>query len=655
MLQINKIYNLDCCDFLNQVQKKSVDLAIIDPPYNMKKAYWDTFKSHRDFLEFTFKWIDALIPTLKETGSLYIFNTPFNCAYILRYLVDKGLIFRNWITWDKRDGMGTSKSKYSNGQESILFFTKSSKHTFNYDDIRVPYESVERIGYAFKKGILKNGNRWFPNPKGRFCSEVWHIVSERHKNKVNGKTVKNEHIASKPLELIERIIKASSNEEDLVLDCFVGSGTTAVASKKLNRNFICNDFDNEYVSLSLKKLRITMTDFDFLKGFKNDATNYLLKRLQNSKYRGQHLVQHYRYDFDTISKILQTLNEYAPNGMLMEMRIDSPKWKNFCKDVSYSIGKGTQYSIRKNLFVDLARIGLICRYNKDKKLNDPYKKRNNCFVSLRGKALEVIKNPQEIAFFIFTAIDTFLNGCIEEMLNILKDSDIKRINIYEYMFFITAINSKSNFILTRNKAVEYIKKYRELNEEQRKCITRKLRDIMKPDEKAIKGKDKKDFHNWKNETDSLFDNFLSKIPQFDVTGTGEGKSIKWRTNESDRSLGERQKYMKEHNIKERSDKFELHHIIPLLYSTLDVDKKGVIFKMLDDWRNMIYISVKIHKSVTKQHVILDKGEGEDLKLVDRCRKEICLKRGVDILYNYNKQKAMLEKNKELRKTLSKLP
>jgi site-specific DNA-methyltransferase (adenine-specific) len=123
----------------------------------MKKTKWDIFKSHKDFLYFTFKWIDALIPTLKETGSLYIFNTPFNCAYILQFLVDKGLIFQNWVTWDKRDGLGTSKTKYSNGQESILFFTKSEKHIFNYDEIRVPYESTERIEHASKKGILKNG------------------------------------------------------------------------------------------------------------------------------------------------------------------------------------------------------------------------------------------------------------------------------------------------------------------------------------------------------------------------------------------------------------------------------------------------------------------------------------------------------------------
>jgi site-specific DNA-methyltransferase (adenine-specific) len=176
----------------------------------------------------------------------------------LQYLVSKGMIFQNWVTWDKRDGLGAAKTKYSNGQETILFFTKSQKHVFNYDDIRVPYESSERMQHAEKKGILKNGKRWFPNPNGRFCGEVWHFTSERHKTKVNGKVQKLGHITPKPLDLIERIIKASSNENDVVLDCFVGSGTTAIAAKKLNRNFICSDINKEYVELTNKKLELCL-------------------------------------------------------------------------------------------------------------------------------------------------------------------------------------------------------------------------------------------------------------------------------------------------------------------------------------------------------------------------------------------------------------
>ncbi len=254
MLDINKIHNMDCFEFLNKVTDESIDLAVIDPPYNMKKADWDTFKTHQDFLDFTYAWIDILLQKLKPNGSLYIFNTPFNSAYILQYLVQKGMFFQNWITWNKKDGLGTAKRKYSIEQETIVFFTKSLEHTFNYDEVRIPYDSDERIKHAAQKGILKNGKRWFPNPKGKYCGEVWRFSSERHKRKVNGKVQKLGHITPKPHDLIERIILASSNENDLVLDCFVGSGTTALVAKKLKRNFICADANKEYVELGTKDL-----------------------------------------------------------------------------------------------------------------------------------------------------------------------------------------------------------------------------------------------------------------------------------------------------------------------------------------------------------------------------------------------------------------
>ena len=255
MLKINEIYNLDCFDFLNKIDDKSIDLAILDPPYNLHKAEWDTFKNEKSFFSFTFTWIDLLIPKLKDNGSLYIFITPYNSAFILKYLINKNLLFQNWITWDKRDGLGGAKRKYSNGQETILFFTKNKNHVFNYEDIRLPYESTERIKYAKEKGILKNGKRWFPNQKGKLCGEVWHITSERHKNKINGKTCKMPHITPKPIEMIERIIKASSNAGDLILDCFVGSGTTAVAAQNLKRNYICSDINKIYVNLAKKNLK----------------------------------------------------------------------------------------------------------------------------------------------------------------------------------------------------------------------------------------------------------------------------------------------------------------------------------------------------------------------------------------------------------------
>lgn len=251
----NEVHCMDCFEFLERIDGGAVDLAVVDPPYNMRKDHWDRFKSESDFFEFTYAWIDVMLPKLKDHASLYIFNTPYNAAFILRHLVERGLIFQNWITWDKRDGMGGARRRFSNGQETILFFTKGKNHTFNYNDVRVPYESTDRIRHARVKGILKNGKRWFPNPDGRLCGEVWHITSERHKNKKNGKVQRMAHITPKPMEIIARIITASSNENDFVLDCFVGSGTTAVVAKRLKRNFFCCDREKSYVATAKKKLK----------------------------------------------------------------------------------------------------------------------------------------------------------------------------------------------------------------------------------------------------------------------------------------------------------------------------------------------------------------------------------------------------------------
>ena len=253
-IETDTIYVMDCFEFLSNVNDGVVHLAVLDPPYNLGKADWDTFDSEEEFHRFTYSWIDALIPKLSPNGSLYIFNTPYNSAYILQHLVARGLVFQNWITWDKRDGMGGARRRYSNGQETILFFTMGKRHTFNYDDVRVPYESAQRIEHAKTKGILKNGKRWFPNPNGRLCGEVWHFSSARHKNKLNGKVRSMGHATPKPLDLIERIVRASSNPGDLVLDCFVGTGTTALAAKRLGRRFICSDSSAGYVEMARRRL-----------------------------------------------------------------------------------------------------------------------------------------------------------------------------------------------------------------------------------------------------------------------------------------------------------------------------------------------------------------------------------------------------------------
>jgi site-specific DNA-methyltransferase (adenine-specific) len=136
-----------------------------------------------------------------------------------------------------------------NAQETILFYTKGKNYVFNPDKIRIEYESKERIEHARKKGIIKNGKRWFPNPLGKLCPDVWEYSSYRHKNKVNGKVIKTKHPTPKPEDMIERMILASSDESTLVLDLFSGTGTTSVIAHRHNLQFIGCEYDEYFCSL----------------------------------------------------------------------------------------------------------------------------------------------------------------------------------------------------------------------------------------------------------------------------------------------------------------------------------------------------------------------------------------------------------------------
>jgi site-specific DNA-methyltransferase (cytosine-N4-specific) len=241
---------------LSKVPDGYIDLVAVDPPYNMKKGDWDSFESDDAFQAFTKKWISEAHKKLKPGGSIYVFNTARNCAYILSYLEELGFVFQNWITWNKKDGFTSTKTKFLPESESIIFATKpGAKHTFNHDQVRIPYDSTSRILAAQKTGIIKNGKRWYPNPDGRLCPDVWVIPSARHSEKENGKLIKSEHPTVKPLALMERIVLASSNQGEVVLDFFAGSGTTLVAAAKNGRHFIGCDISADYAKLSRKRLK----------------------------------------------------------------------------------------------------------------------------------------------------------------------------------------------------------------------------------------------------------------------------------------------------------------------------------------------------------------------------------------------------------------
>lgn len=658
-LAINEIYELDCFQFLPMVEDGIVDLAVIDPPYNMKKAEWDTFESDASFFEFTFSWIDSLVPKLKPNGSLYIFNTPYNCAFILNHLVSRGLFFQNWITWDKRDGLGGARRRFSNGQETILFFSKGPRHTFNYDEVRVPYESAQRIAHAKTKGILKNGKRWFPNPNGRLCGEVWHFSSARHKNKVNGRVQKMGHATPKPLDLIERIIRASSNPGDLVLDCFVGTGTTAVASRRLDRNFICSDNNTEYVNIARKFLYTHSRGMSMFPTYVshivpgNEALAFIDRRLRDDNYRGSWSSQHNRYTMDKVHVILSLLDKYAPDRKLMSIRTadiskrpsnnpDEEKYARFCGEAKLKVGIGTQDAMRKNLFPDFHRMGLIARYGRGMSPTDPLRSQPVKYVSLSEQGQRFVQAETiDEQFYIFSSgVDRLLGGFINVLLTLLRDPDykLKRIGLHEFMFFVSAIGTRTSFNVSHDQCVDMIHTFRSLARTQRRSVIETLAFELRPENFPGEKPTQRDFHNWRNKAEQIY-YLLNQTVYFEV----REKTLYLRKDKV-RSFSEKVQYFKNHGV-ERSPGFELHHVVPLSWSESQQQ-----FKLFDNWKNMVYINAFDHATITqnRNRNVLMKAANGDIVLSDHSSNSVHLRRGENLLYSVDKQSTMLDYNRRLR-------
>jgi site-specific DNA-methyltransferase (adenine-specific) len=227
----------DATQWLKCLEKESADLIFADPPYNVQKAEWDTFESQEAYLKWSLEWIQEAARVLKPTGTLYI------CGYseILADLKLPALRFFQgcrWIVWHYKNKANLG-SDWGRSHESILHYRKSKDFTFNIDHIRVPYgehtlkypehPQAETSQYN-NKG--KNSKQvWTPHPGGAKPKDVLEVPTT-----CNGMHEKTPHPTQKPEELIRKFVLASSNPNDVVIDPFLGSGTTAVVSEQLKRN-----------------------------------------------------------------------------------------------------------------------------------------------------------------------------------------------------------------------------------------------------------------------------------------------------------------------------------------------------------------------------------------------------------------------------------
>lgn len=247
---INHIHNMDCLEGMALLGDESVDLVITSPPYNLGKEY-EKELSFGDYISWMTEVIQECVRVLKQSGSIafQLGNfvnkgrvIPLDCALFPSFL-SFGLIPRNRIIWTFGHGLHCSK-RFSGRHESILWFTKSDDYTFNLDSVRVPSKYPNKKYY---KG--PNKGKLSGNPLGKNPSDVWEISNVK-----NNHPEKTEHPCQYPIGLVDRIILSMSNKGGVVLDPFMGSGSTAVSAFKHQRDFIGFETESKYIEIANKRL-----------------------------------------------------------------------------------------------------------------------------------------------------------------------------------------------------------------------------------------------------------------------------------------------------------------------------------------------------------------------------------------------------------------
>ena len=287
-----QIKNGDALSLLKDIKDKSVDLIIADPPYNLGKDYGNNydFKGFEDYLEFSKQWIEQAHRVLKNNGTIYVFMGVRFISYLYDILNrDFKMFFNSWICWHYTQGIG-KKTGFSPRHDDILMFNKTKKFIFNLDNIRIPQK------------YYRHRN----NMRGANPGDVWefshvHYCNENRQN----------HPTQKPEGLIERMILASTNENDIVLDPFAGSGTVLRVCQQLKRKCTGFEMNPEYVKLISKRLNSSFKEFDSIDKRMERVPFDLNSKDVRNEYIKNHIVWFLNNNEESIKKFKQSVkNNY---------------------------------------------------------------------------------------------------------------------------------------------------------------------------------------------------------------------------------------------------------------------------------------------------------------------------------------------------------
>jgi adenine-specific DNA-methyltransferase len=256
----------DAVECLNNIEDKSIDLIFSDPPYNIGKKFGtfkDSWNSDKEYAEWCYVWLDLCLKKLKDNGSLYVMTSTQAMPYLDLWLRERISILSR-IVWHYDSSGVQAKNYYGSLYEPIIYGVKDKKnYTFNGSDVEVEAKTgATRKLIDYRKAIPTQykttkipGNTWY-FPRVRYRMEEY-----------------ENHPSQKPEALLERIIKASTNVGDTVLDPFSGTFTTCAVAQKLGRKSIGIELQEDYLKIGLRRLGISDT-------YKNKPLQSIVKNLK---------------------------------------------------------------------------------------------------------------------------------------------------------------------------------------------------------------------------------------------------------------------------------------------------------------------------------------------------------------------------------------
>jgi len=248
LLDNTGILNMDCNDALQNIPVNSIDLAFIDPPYNMNKKFGsESFSecSTKEYSDYVDSWLEPIVRLLKPNASIYICG-DWKSSRAIEIALEKKFIIQNRITWEREKGRG-SKKNWKNASEDIWYATRGEDFYFSSDSVKL--QKTVRTPYRDEDGKPKD---WDEESGERltYASNLWTDITVPFWSMSEN----TPHPTQKPEKLLARILLASSKPGDLILDPFSGSGTSAATCKKLDRYCIAIEKDPIYCAYAVKRV-----------------------------------------------------------------------------------------------------------------------------------------------------------------------------------------------------------------------------------------------------------------------------------------------------------------------------------------------------------------------------------------------------------------